>query len=147
MGRLAAALVALLAAPLLGGCAIVADQNDVRFETGWEEFAYGDSITLTEVRGNHIVFDAGGVYRLRGKYTLGSRDEAILAVAVLGGDTIGDSTRVTRGSGTFELAYICTSDGQPYLSFRPVGEESRPFGIVFLGTGDTVRREAPPEWK
>jgi hypothetical protein len=43
-------------------------------------FAEGDRITITEIRGTRRRFEVGGTYLVRGTYTLGSRDRALLAV-------------------------------------------------------------------
>jgi hypothetical protein len=50
----------------------------VKFEQGATRFQNGDKINILEVRGTSDRFIAGNIYWIRGTYTLGSRDRAIL---------------------------------------------------------------------
>src|SRR6185503_1599137 len=54
----------------------------VQFEVGDTEFALGDQITITEVRGTMATFVTNETYYVAGTYTLSSRDEAELSLFV-----------------------------------------------------------------
>src|SRR5438445_13474312 len=51
----------------------------VRFELGDAQFARGDNITITQMRGTSETIATGGTYCVEGTYTLASGDEADLA--------------------------------------------------------------------
>ncbi len=97
----------------------------VAFELGKTTMRAGDRITITEVRGTRSDFAVGGVYLVRGEYTLASADEATLAFSASAIDphdacTTGNGRgrlHVTRGSGKFELARTLVARGHPGLSF------------------------------
>ena len=50
----------------------------VKFEQGATRFEQGDTITILEVRGTSDTFVRGNIYCVKGTYTLGSRDRAVL---------------------------------------------------------------------
>lgn len=50
----------------------------VKFEQGATRFLKGDKITITEVRGTADSFTQGNIFWIKGTYTLGSCDKAIL---------------------------------------------------------------------
>jgi beta-lactamase regulating signal transducer with metallopeptidase domain len=50
----------------------------VRFEQGATRFLAGDKITIVEIRGTAASFTPGNIYWIKGTYTLGSCDRAIL---------------------------------------------------------------------
>lgn len=84
----------------------------------------GDVIAVDEVRGTVPRFEVGGVYRVRGHYTLASAAEAELGFTTMT-QTAGycatssgrDSVMLERGSGTFELTTTIPYEGFPHLSF------------------------------
>ena len=101
----------------------------VAFDLGVSTTVPGDRITIKEVRGTRSDFALGGVYLVRGEYTLASADEATLALGVGATDphnacTMGNTRgrqHVMRGSGTFELATTFVHRGYPGISFFPAG--------------------------
>jgi len=117
----------------------------VKFELGDTEFAPGDHIEITEVRGTAAALSINQTYSVSGKYTLSSSDEAELALFV----TLRDSTpskvdhkqrvRITKGSGTFRLDKTMDAEGYPHVSFYPVPSGSS-FGGVYFGTGQWLLR-------
>jgi hypothetical protein len=118
----------------------------VNFKTGLTQFAGGDSIAITEVRGNSKVIQLGGYYNIKGTYTLSSCSEALLATYVTlggkqhfssGGEIPQQSIHVFAGGGTFSLILPVQDRGWPHLAFYPKGAKSDS-GTRYFGTGDTV---------
>jgi hypothetical protein len=117
----------------------------VPFDVGETNTRAGDRITITSVLGTRADFGIGGVYLVRGEYTLASADEANLAfnvTAIEPGDgcTSGNnrgSVHVSRGSGTFELANSIPYRGHPHVSFYIKGAGS---GGVYFGKDDFLQR-------
>jgi len=93
-------------------------------EMGAAEFAQGDSIIITSVRGDREHLKPGGRYALDGSYTLASAETADLEWFATsrgrGGSTpVSDAERVkvTRGSGNFHLEKTLLDDGWLHVSF------------------------------
>jgi len=111
----------------------------VGFAIGRSDLKPDDRIVIEEVRGTRPSFEVGGIYLVRGKYTLGSRADARLSLTVTT-RTPGDCTKgngrgvldVRRGSGSFELASVFAYEGYPHVWFR-VGDQSA--GGVYFGRG------------
>ncbi len=131
--------VALLALALLSGACASAGAGtkaDVPITIGKTAFAPGDEIRIEQVTGTRSELAVGGEYEIRGRYTLASRDAALLALnsTAFGDDvrTSGDKERnVTGGSGAFVLRFAIHADGDLHLSFYPAdGGES--FGGVYF---------------
>ena len=123
---------ALVLAALAAGCAGLADLNSLPVETGPAEFAAGDSVTVTEIHGSNPTIVSGGSYRVRGRWTLASRDAADLAVWVKDGQCAGNtSIPIARGSGEFDLTFMMMSKGHPVLSLRTPGTGDA-FGFVYF---------------
>jgi hypothetical protein len=99
----------------------------------------GDAITITEVRGTSPVLTVGGMYLVRGTYTLASAPDAELGFHVTAtrpgeGCTNGngrESQTIARGSGSFELATRVVYEGRPHVSFYVAGQGSG--GVYFDG--------------
>jgi len=118
----------------------------VPFELGFTQFAPGDSITITELRGTSETVAPNESYCVIGTYTLSSCDEAKLAFFATtpnSGPTPIDPrqmTHITKGSGSFCLSKTMEANGYLHLSFYPAGSGSD-FGGVYFGQGDWVRRK------
>jgi hypothetical protein len=128
-----------------GAAALDAYPHKVMFiSTGLTHFEPGDRIEITEVRGRKATLEQGGTYLIKGRYTLASRDEAVVGVSIATatdpreGRTIvhpGQQTKVQRGSGEFALVKtVETSGGWPHVSFSPA-EGGSSFGNIYFGHG------------
>jgi hypothetical protein len=121
--------------------------HPVKFEVGKTEFAKGDGITITDVRGTSPTFGRGNTYVVTGRYTLASVDSARLAVYVTASDpkeawgpsAAGQTVNVGRGSGTFTLVLPMAGSGWPHASFYNAGGGGS-LGGTYFGTGPTVMR-------
>jgi RNA polymerase sigma factor (sigma-70 family) len=120
----------------------------LRFEQGATRFLEGDKITILEVRGTADTIAPGNIYWIKGTYTLGSHNRAMLAAfttAMKKEDGYApylkvQSATVDRGSGTFTLFLPMNSKGWPHVSFYPADGGSD-FGGNYFGTGDSVLKE------
>jgi len=120
--------------------------HTVPFEIGEDTVVVGDRIQITEVLGTRDRFEQGGMYLVRGEYTLSSADEASLGFSVTAtrkgeGCTRGNgrrgSQRIKRGVGTFELAAPVLYDGHPHVYFRDQGQSA---GGVYFGSGEFLKK-------
>ncbi|MEQ9320746.1 MAG: hypothetical protein RIF41_16385 [Polyangiaceae bacterium] len=117
--------------------------HDVPFELGRTDLGHGDHITIEQVRGTSSDLEIGGIYLVKGTYTLASRAEARLSFTVTASEPGEGCTKgnrrgrqtVRRGTGTFELATRMAYRGYPHVWFR-VGDDSA--GGVYFGKGDTL---------
>jgi len=113
----------------------------VHFDLGAADLNGGNGLVVTEIRGTKPRFELGGMYVVRGRYTLASVGEAVVGfhlTAVRPGDgcTNGngrDEQRVARGAGTFELAMRFTYVGRPRVTFYAHGQSE---GGVYFGGGE-----------
>jgi hypothetical protein len=106
-------------------------------EQGSIEFAPGDRIVITSLRGNRDHLVPGGRYLLNGSYTLASAEKADLAWFTTsrgpsGATPITDDEHVivTKGSGNFHLEKTILDDGWMHVSFY-VGNHS--YGGIYFG--------------
>ncbi len=109
----------------------------IQAEMGAAEFAPGDNIVITSIRGDREHLALGGRYVLEGSYTLASAESAELAWYATshghGGSTpISDAEhfRVNRGSGTFRLEKTLLDDGWLHVSFLVNGNSH---GGIYFG--------------
>src|SRR5262249_42265340 len=109
----------------------------IQAELGAVEFAPGDSITITALRGSRRHLEPGGCYLLTGSYTLTSSDSADLAWFATsrgpsGQTPIADDEHImiTKGSGTFHLKKTLRDDGWLHVSFYVNG---RSHGGIYFG--------------
>jgi hypothetical protein len=118
----------------------------VKYELGVSNLKLSDRIVIKEVRGTRPKFEEGGIYRVRGEYTLGSAAEAKLALNVTAvrrgegctsGNRRGDQ-KVLRGSGTFELAAPMPYHGYPHLTFYIDGKNA---GGTYFGKGQFLKKK------
>jgi beta-lactamase regulating signal transducer with metallopeptidase domain len=117
----------------------------VRFEQGATRFLDGDKITILEIRGTAETFTPGNIYWIKGKYTLASRDRAMLAAFTTAMDAENgtgpylkvQTTVANRGDGTFTLFLPMSCRGWPHVSFYPA-DNGESFGGNYIGTGDSV---------
>ncbi len=111
------------------------------FRLGKRKFAEGDDIVITEIRGTRPRFEIGGRYLVRGRYTLGSQQSAVLClyrttkkrVSVPGNKN--QTMQVEKGSGTFALEKVIHHEGYLHLSFYPSGGGGG-LGGVYFGQND-----------
>ena len=118
--------------------------HKVDFEQGATSFERGDSITILEVRGTAKTFIPGNIYWIKGRYKLGSRDQAMLAAYTTAtkSDGIGrsfkvQSMNVEKGKGTFTLFLPMSYEGLPHVSFY----DGTCIGGNYFGTGDSVLKK------
>ena len=122
--------------------------DEVRFEQGVTHFANGDQIKILEVSGTSDTFAPGNIYCIKGRYTLASRDRAMIAAYTTASDAENgksaslkvQSTVVDRGSGSFSLYLPMSYRGWPHVSFYPA-DGGDGFGGTYFGTGDSVLKE------
>jgi hypothetical protein len=118
----------------------------IRYELGEAEFAAGDDITIREVHGTKETITIGGTYCVEGTYTLGSMEEATLALFVTTSNNepspIGpkQTVQIKKGTGSFRLIKTMTVDGYLHVSFYPLPSGSG-FGGVYFGQGKWVLRQ------
>ena len=147
--RLLATVITIILSCAFGGRAATDETSGnlphaVRFELGDAQFARGDNITITQMRGTSETIATGGTYCVEGTYTLASGDEADLAFFTT---TITDSgpspidprqhVRLKKGTGSFRLVKTLNEDGYLHLSFYPV-PSGGDFGGVYFGQGNRV---------
>lgn len=117
-------------------------------ELGATEFATGDGIVITSLRGNRRHLESGGRYLVEGSYTLASAGEADLALHATSRGPSGPSpvmddqhVEITRGSGNFSLKKTLRDDGWLHISFYVNGHSHG--GIYFgeKGVEKTILRK------
>ena len=150
--RLLATVITIILSCAFGGRAATDETSGnlphaVRFELGDAQFARGDNITITQMRGTSETIATGGTYCVEGTYTLASGDEADLAFFTT---TITDSgpspidprqhVRLKKGTGSFRLVKTLKEDGYLHLSFYPV-HSGDDFGGMYFGQGNRVFRK------
>jgi hypothetical protein len=113
----------------------------------WSQFAPGDAIVVTALKGDRKQIEPGGRYLVDGTYTLASMDRARLGLSVTAPtkDSPGaksptyaeQMTEVARGTGHFSLRVTMHYAGSLHVSFVPMdGGESK--GSVYLGRDQTA---------
>jgi hypothetical protein len=116
-------------------------------ELGATEFASGDSITITSLRGDRKRLEPGGNYRLEGSYTLVSAENADLAWfatsrAPSGSTPVTDDqhVKIQRGTGTFVLQRSRADDSWFHISFYTGGHSHGGLYFGEQGVEATVLR-------
>ena len=139
-------LLLFVAAGLASSCAAAGPAPTMRgFAVSRTEFHDGDSLVLDEVRGTHDAFVQGGVYRVRGRYTLASAERAHLALTTTNGRSDGEKEMdVERGSGTFDFTFGMVELGYPHLWMAPP-EGGSAFCHLWFGTGPETSFQ--PGWE
>jgi hypothetical protein len=96
----------------------------IRLALGATEFAAGDSIVITSLRGDRPHIELGGNYLVEGSYNLASADSADLAFYSTSRGPSGSTpvmasqhTNIMRGSGLFQLKKTLNDDGWLHVSF------------------------------
>ncbi|MGA2175802.1 MAG: hypothetical protein ABSH38_12560 [Verrucomicrobiota bacterium] len=140
----------LLPVLLAATCAMADTPADfpypVQFELGEAEFAPGDNITITQVRGTSAAITTNQTYCVDGTYTLASRDQANLCLFATTLQNVATPTdpqqtvRITNGTGTFHLVKTMTAEGYLHVTFYPVVRGSG-FGGVYFGQGQWVLKK------
>lgn len=115
--------------------------HPVSFELGQTQFEPGDSITIDQVYSTSDNLSPGDIIIAKGRYTLASHDEAMLALFITSSGASGwtdvipqQKTNVKKGSGTFELRHTLVP-GQPHVSFYGGGSG---IGGVYFGKGESL---------
>jgi hypothetical protein len=115
-------------------------QYVIQPESGATEFAPGDRIRITSVRGNREHLEPGGRYLLEGSYMLASADSADLAWFATSRGPSGSTpvtddehVRITRGSGNFHLEKTLLDDGWLHVTFYVNGHSH---GGIYFGEKD-----------
>jgi hypothetical protein len=115
----------------------------VPYELGKAEFAPGDNITITSLRGTRDVVTTNETYCVEGSYTLASKGKAFLgfyATVANSGPTPTDprqQVNITKGSGTFRLIKPMREMGYVHVSFYDL-YDGNGFGGVYFGQGEWV---------
>jgi hypothetical protein len=139
---------AIAAAQAQGNTAETGLTHVIQPELGAAEFAPGDRILITSMRGNREHLEPGGRYVLEGSYTLASADSADLAWFATSSGPGGtapvndkEHVKIARGSANFHLEKTLLNDGWLHLSFYVKGHLHG--GIYFgeKGIEKTVLRE------
>ena len=116
----------------------------VPFELGEAEFAPGDNITITQVRGTSAAIGTNQTYCVDGTYTLASQDQADLSLFVTTAQANStaiepaQTVRITNGVGTFHLVKTMTQDGYLHITFYQV---SHGHGSVSYTHLDVYKRQ------
>src|SRR4051812_31586220 len=119
----------------------------VPFEVGATFLRNGDKITIEEMHGTADKIAVGGLYEIKGTYTLASHDKADLAIEVTSSDTKHYPTlkpqymKVDKGDGHFTVYLYMWTEGNPHMSFYPADGGSS-FASVYFGTGESVLKHA-----
>jgi hypothetical protein len=120
----------------------------IEAELGASEFASGDRIVISSVRGDRKHFEPGGRYVLDGAYTLASAESADLAWfstsrAPSGATPVAEEehVKISRGSGNFHLVKTLHDDGWLHVSFYVNGHSHG--GVYFgeKGSDQTILRQ------
>ena len=112
----------------------------VPFEIGTTEFAPGDNITITSLRGTRDVITTNESFCVEGTYSLTSHEKARLAFYATvpnSGPTPDDPRQwveITKGSGTFRLIKRVNDLGYLHVSFY----DGNNFGGLYFGQGEWV---------
>ena len=110
------------------------------------QFAAGDSITVTGIRGTGPDL-RGGIVRITGTYTFASQDRATLAASVTAADHAdahgwwndAQTMKIAKGRGTFKLFLPINTGGAPHVSFYG---SSSDFGGVYLVDPASIQTSA-----
>ena len=132
----------LLPMLLAATCALADSPADfpypVPFELGEVEFAPGDSITITQVRGTSAAITTNQTYCVDGTYTLASQDQADLCLFATTTQATSapidpqQRVRITNGAGTFHLVKTMNEEGYLHLTMYAVSKGGG-FGGVYFG--------------
>lgn len=88
-----------------------------------EGFRKGDSLSITQVRGDRPKIEPGGQYWIQGEYMLGSADRGEFALSLTTAPGIGirynptHRKEVKRGSGTFSFLAVMPVAGQFHVAW------------------------------
>jgi RNA polymerase sigma factor (sigma-70 family) len=117
-------------------------------EIGWTENQEGNRIEIREVWGTQPQIKVGGLYIVRGRYTLSSQERGKLyfwetAEGWGGSGPIMDlqSTRVQKGQGEFTLLHAMGGPGYFHLVLMGDKGQDSFLANMYFGTGDNVLRK------
>ncbi len=90
------------------------------YQESWSHFRPGDSVEILEVRGTAPEFKIGGSYQVKGRYTLASEKQAMLALYSTNGE-VGPGTNELVQSGTAEFTrkFTIVKRGRLHVDFYP----------------------------
>jgi hypothetical protein len=110
---------------------------------GEAEFAPGDNINITQVRGTAAAITTNETYCVDGTYTLASQNQADLCLFATTAQTNPtpidpqQTIRITNGSGTFHFVKTMSGEGYLHVTFYPVSRGNG-FGGVYFGQSPWV---------
>jgi hypothetical protein len=110
---------------------------EVQFQVGDAQFAPGDNITITALRGTRDIITTNETYCVEGTYTLASTNEASLGFFATSANTNSTPVKarqmmdITKGTGTFRLIKTMGREGYLHVSFY----NGNSFGGVYFGQG------------
>jgi hypothetical protein len=122
----------------------------VNVELGASQFAPGDNIAITEVRGTKATIGVDGTYTVVGTYQLSSTNEALLcfySTIPNSGLTPTDPKQIVqihKGAGQFRLIKTVAQDGFLHLGFYPLSD-GQSFGNLYFGQSNWILRELWPD--
>ena len=138
----------LTLALLLSACFAFAAQalSEVPVAFGPAEFTRSDSIVIEKVLSTSPALGIGERVVVRGRYTLASRDHAKLGLSLTRTESRdlvpispAANQQITRGSGTFELAYDVRHIGCLNASLSDAGT-GKAFARIYFGTPEQLAR-------
>jgi hypothetical protein len=124
----------------------IADEqvSGVAFVLGPKHFSDGNAITIEQVVATSPNFAVGDKVTVRGRYTFTSEEKAQLCLYLTTDASVGpepvsatQTTKVGKGSGTFELTETLQHPGHLHLSFY--GSGGKCLGTVYLGTEQQMK--------
>jgi hypothetical protein len=123
-------------------------QTPVPTMLGPKAFLDGDVIEITDVQATSPRLEQGDTVTVRGRYRLASHENAQLALYLTqtesGSPTETDPTQVVEVDGLrgkFELKTTIAHRGALHVTFYEL-ESGRPFGGVYFGTAEQMKRIA-----
>lgn len=141
-------MVGCVTSPELTKDASVASSSEtiVPYTLGDAEFYGQDSIVISSISGPSVALGPGGPYKVRGNYSLSTKDAAtlLLSATTSGPSPAGlaetASLAVQHGTGEFEFEFTIAGQGHLHLTYYDV-KTGRPFGGVYFGQREGVLKQ------
>ena len=121
----------------------------IPWKKGHEEFAAGNEVAITEIRGTKPNFELGSRYLVRGKYRLGSAQRAKLAFYITAtgvdgfssGEEVEQSCELKGGEGEFTLSRYFDCVGDPHISLYD--DKGSNIGGIYFSDGESPKPQPP----
>jgi RNA polymerase sigma factor (sigma-70 family) len=121
----------------------------IPWKKGRAEFAAGNEVAITEIRGTKPNFELGSRYLVRGKYRLGNAQRAKLAFYITAtgvdgfssGEEVGQSCELKNGEGEFTLSRYFDCVGDPHISLYD--EKGSSIGGIYFSDGSSPKPQPP----